>query len=202
MKSWLILILMLLWPMCVWADAASHRKAVDELMQVLRADGAVTAWRKQLDAQAIDVIDKALAGKKEDQLNDAQRAAIERFSLRANAALDASLDWQRFRDPVAQIYLENYSEGEVRNLLDFYRSATGQKTLRQSGRISDSVGQLLRSQIQNTLPEFQKIGQDFELEYARATQPATSATQADKAPARAIAGPQSIQDGVNPKTGR
>ncbi|MDO6387343.1 DUF2059 domain-containing protein [Uliginosibacterium sp. 31-12] len=196
------LMLLLFWPVCVWADAASHRKAVDELMLVLRADGAVTTWRKQLDAQAIEVIDKALAGKKEDQLNEAQRAAVERFSQRANAALDAALDWSRFKDPIAQIYLENYSEGEVRDLLGFYRSASGQKALRQGGKIADAVGQLLRSQIQNTLPEFQRIGQDFNQEYEQAALAMRTPVPVKTQPPASSRPAAPAFEGVNPKTGR
>lgn len=198
MKRKFVLLLLLVSAPTAWADSVSHRKAVDELMSVIQAERVLVSWRQRLDAQAIEVINQSLDGKTEAQLSEAQRAAVLRFSQRANASLDTALKWERFQGAAAQIYMENYSENEVHELTNFYRSALGQKHLHQGPRIADAVGQLLRLQIQNALPEFQKIGQEFNREYAAA--PATSARATLKAGQENVLSAR--PSGINPKTGR
>lgn len=196
MKWWLAGVL---WLGCsgVWADSASHRKAVDDLMDTMQAESVLTAWRKRLDGQAIDVINESVNGKSEAELSETQRAAIQRFSSRANASLDETLTWARLREPIAQAYLNTYTESEVRELLDFYRSKIGQKALRQGPRLAEEINQVMRAQIQKTLPEFQRIGQDFKTEFdAVVSRPLERSTAAKS---MASNGPVS---GLNPKTGR
>jgi hypothetical protein len=186
-----------------WGSEATHRQAVEELMQVLSTANVVQGWRQRLDGNAVDVINEALAGKTESQLNDAQRAAIEQFSEKARSSLDQALDWQRFRDPVARIYMENYSESEVRELLAFYRSPLGKKAMQQGPRVADAMNSLIRSQLQSTLPEFQRIGQEFNREFARVSKPGARAPERQASqPAPALAAGAAVATGVNPKTGR
>lgn len=197
MKSLVAVFLCLGCSVVLAANSVSHRKAVDDLMEAMQAESVLTAWRKRLDGQAIEVINERLNGKSESDLSETQRAAIQRFSLRANASLDEALTWGQLREPIAQAYLNAYTESEVRELLDFYRSKIGQKALRQGPKLAEEINQVMRAQIQKTLPEFQQIGQDFKTEFdAVVPRPLERSTAVKSLASNAPV------SGVNPKTGR
>ncbi len=191
------------------ADARTHRQAVDELMRQVRVENLALNWRQRLDNQAIELISDVLQGRKEEELSSPQKAAVENFSRKARASVDAALDWNALRDGVAKVYMSRFSEAEVRELLAFYRSPIGQKWVGQTGQITIDIDQLIQGRVQTAVPEFKRLGRALRAEFDAAS--AASAAVSGPAPALgpavapapvAPAEPVAPQPAVNPKTGR
>ncbi len=176
------------------ADVRSHRQAVDELMRQVRVENLLLNWHQRLDNQAIELISDVLQGRREDEMTPAQKAAVENFSQKARASVDSALDWQALRDRVAKVYMDRFSEPEVRELLNFYRSPIGQKWVGQTGQVTIEIDKLIQTRVQASVPEFKRLGRVLRSEFEAASnaKPELAAPPAPAAPPPA----------VNPKTGR
>lgn len=184
------------------ADPASHRAVVEELMTHVRVENLMLGWRQQLDTQAIELINDVLAGRTEAQLSPAQKAVITTFSQKAKASLDDTLAWAKVRDAVAKIYMDRFTEDEIREVLAFYRSPIGRKWVGQTDQVSADIDAVIRARVQASVPEFKRLGTALRRDFAAAPAAAAS-TPAAPAPRPSSPQPPAQPDpAFNPKTGR
>lgn len=179
------------------ADVRSHRQAVDELMRQVRVETLLAGWRQRLDTQAIELINDVLQGQREADISPAQKASVEKFSQSAKEAVDSALAWDTLRDGVAKIYMDRFSESEVRALLTFYRSPVGQKWVGQTAEVSAGIEQLIQMRVKASVPEFKRLGRELRSDYvgAQGARQASVPVPAGEPPTQAV-------PAINPKTGR
>ena len=191
-----------------WADEAAHRKLAEELMGLTQTEISVRNWRKRIEGQAQEVIDEAMQGRRPEQLGEAQRQAVRRFTERGGQVLDGGLNWSRLKEPLARLYMETFTESETRELVAFYRTPTGQKMLSGLPALSEGIARIVRGQVDGMRSQLQGISQDFHAEFARAANEPppgrTAGKVPDKAPEKALVrAPSSAGAGcVNARTGR
>lgn len=174
-------LLLLLCSCAAWADEASHRRVAEELMGLTQTEATVRNWRKRFEAQAQEMVEEAVQGRRPEQLSDAQRQSVRRFSEHGAEALDAGLNWNKLKDPLAKLYMDTFTESETRELVVFYKTALGQKMLRGLPALSEGIAKIVRAQVDVMRPQLQGISQDFQAEFARAASAAPSgAKPADK----------------------
>ncbi|MDP5240966.1 DUF2059 domain-containing protein [Uliginosibacterium sp. 31-16] len=190
--------------LAAWADEAAHRKLAEELMGLTQTETSVRNWRKRLEGQAQEVIDEAMQGRRPEQLSEAQRQAVRRFTERGGQALEGGLAWSKLKDPLARLYMETFTESETRELVAFYRTPTGQKMLSGLPALAEGVTRVVRGQVDGMRPQLQGISQDFHTEFARAVSEPATDKPFDKRPEKALAKLPSAAKPVcvNARTGR
>ena len=131
-------------------DQASHRKAVDELLTVMRVDQAMRDTAIQLMAQ----------------LRNTQ-PVLQAYHDEVDAYVWKYLSWDALKDDLARIYMETYTEREVRDLLAFYKSPTGQKFLEKTPVLTQRVAELCQQRFTDHYGELQQLmkNRDFEQVY-------------------------------------
>jgi hypothetical protein len=121
----------------VHADEKSHRAAVLELCSVMKVETLMQeAMQRMIDMQIQQV--PAMQG---------MRGKIEQF-------FGKYLSWKALQEDFVKMYMEAFSEAELRELVAFYKTPTGQKAVRQmpslmqrgaeigAGRMRDHMGEL------------------------------------------------------------
>lgn len=167
-----------------WADEASQRKAIDELLVLTQAESAVTNMRRQLDAQTLEMITNMAQGKPTEALTEGQRAAAKRFSNKISELLDENLSWETVKAFTAKIYMETFSEAEVLELVEFYKTPLGQKLLTKMPAVMEATTRNTRIQLQGMLPKLEQIGRQFALEFEQASAKDKPAAKAAKPAAK------------------
>jgi hypothetical protein len=131
------------------ADEATHRQAVMDLMELLRAremilQSAQTAYEPHLralgtrgvPAPAIDEMRVALAG------------LVKKIA-----------DGTEMIDGMVSVYMRTFSEPEIRELLTFYKSPVGQKTIAQLPKVMQEGAQIGQQAFAKHQDEFGEIVQ-------------------------------------------
>lgn len=186
------------------ADAKSYREAIDELMTQVRAEGLVQGWRQRLENQAVELVDDVLQGRSESELTPIQRGAIDKFSQKARGAVDSTLAWSNLHNEVAKVYMQHFTEAEVRELLAFYRSPIGRKWVGRMPQVYTGIDQLIQARVQASIPEFKRLGRELRSDYAGSAlqpQPAVPTPPVPAIQPEPVPAPQSVPF-INPKTGR
>ncbi|MEX6502190.1 DUF2059 domain-containing protein [Pseudomonas zhanjiangensis] len=134
----------------VLADAASHSADAERFLRLARADKLlvpVYAQVQQMFAQRFA----------ESGAPDSQRALLERYQAKANAALDRAVGWEQIKPAMIELYTDRFDEQEMRELLAFYQSALGRKVLEQMPLLTAQSSQMAQDKLQAAVPQVNKL---------------------------------------------
>ena len=143
MRHRVLALLTLAFALAVSAQAqtpsASHAAAVRELFQVM--DLATTT------NQAVDVVLKTQieSNPQLKQFEDVMRTFLTKY-----------LSWNNLESQMVQMYAETFTEPEVRELLAFYRTPLGKKTVAKMPELMQKGAALGQKAVQDHLPELQE----------------------------------------------
>ncbi len=71
--------------------------------------------------------------------------------------LTKHLTWEKLKDGYAKIYLESYTESELSDLVNFYKSKTGQKTIKLQSEIMIKSSTLAQEIVLANISELQTL---------------------------------------------
>jgi len=150
------------------ADEASHRKAAIKLIEV--ADTRTMLDRvmiaiDQMVAQQLASLDLPPEGRKEAQT--LQKEIMAWFS--------DSFPWVQMRLIYADIYIDVFTEAELNELTEFYKTPLGQKMLKKMPELIEKTMQKTQRLLADKMPAFQKKLQqtvsDLEEKYEKRNDP-------------------------------
>ena len=91
------------------------------------------------------------------QLQLQQNPALLPYRGVMQSFLRKYLSYESLRDELAKIYSEEFSEGELHEITQFYKTQTGQKALKKIPLLTEKGAQLGMSRVQGHLPEFKAM---------------------------------------------
>jgi hypothetical protein len=122
------------------APSASHLKTATELLELVHVDRST--------ADALDVVLKA-------QLRHQPKLAPYEDTLRA--FMQKYMSWESLKGDYARIYAEAFSEEELRQMIAFYRTPTGQKAIKMIPELMAKGAALGQSRVQENREELQRM---------------------------------------------
>jgi hypothetical protein len=122
------------------ADEKSHRQAVEELLQVTNMEKVLqTSMDTMLEAQV-------RANPRLTPYRDAMRKFFEKY-----------MSWSSLKEDFVKLYMDEFSEEEVKQLTAFYRTPIGKKTLEKLPQLMVKGSKLGTERVQAHLDELQKM---------------------------------------------
>jgi len=153
------------------ADEASHRAAIVEFFKL--------ADMENLMNETMDGMMQAQL-----QMNPAMAPMQETFKK----FIAKYMSWKSLEAEFVTIYMQNFSEAEMKQLLAFYRTPTGRKALKQMPKLMQQGAQVGARRVQEHMPELVQEVQRQQQQKAAAA-PAASAPKPAPAPAPAPKAP-------------
>ncbi|WP_417069169.1 DUF2059 domain-containing protein [Niveibacterium terrae] len=151
------------------ADEASHRKAVEDLLDTIHAESLVSGVREQVIAQFVTQM-KASSAK--EGLNEAQKETMQRFVRGTSDLIGETLSWPKMKAFQIAVYTQTYSEAEIRELIVFYKTPLGQKMLESQPKLAAISMKEMQGQIQGVLPKMMELGREATVELQKQATPA------------------------------
>jgi uncharacterized protein len=144
------------------ADEASHRAAVEELLTLMKMQESMS---KSIDEMV----------KMQSQSNPESSAMYQV----THDFYKKYISWDALKDDVTKIYMNAYSEGEVKELIAFHKSPIGQKMTETNPGLALKIMELTMTQMRDHMQELQKAIMDTMS--TEASPPATTAKPASAA---------------------
>ncbi len=128
-----------------YADEASQRVIVEELLQTMKVDQMM----KPLFGQMKSLMEQQFnqMGAPEDM-----KPILVKFTDRLVNVMEETLNWKSMKKDMIDIYMRVYTEDEVKGMLAFYKSPIGQSVL---DKMPQAV-QLSMAAMQKRMPELQE----------------------------------------------
>jgi len=125
------------------ADATSHRKAVLELFQLMDMNNMLKS--------SIDVSLQA-----QIQANP----AVGRYEKQLRAFFVKYMSWESLKEQFADLYQKAFSEAELKELVAFYRTPIGKKTLHELPALMQQGAQIGMARVQAHADELNAMMQE------------------------------------------
>lgn len=127
-----------------FADEASHRAAAEEILEINKVP-------ELMEQSFMSVMEPTYQGMKANGLPD---AAIDEIKAAVSKWYNETMKWEIIKPKFADLYIKEFSEEEMKELVAFYKTPVGQKaitkmpTLMQQG---SEIGQELATANQAAL---------------------------------------------------
>jgi hypothetical protein len=120
------------------ADDASHHAAAESLLTMMGMDKVMS-----------QSIDQML------QVQVKQNPAIAPFEQQMKAFLTKYMSWASMKEDMVRLYEGEFTEAELRELIAFYQTPVGKKTIQKMPQLLSKGAEIGQSRIQEHLPELQ-----------------------------------------------
>lgn len=143
------------------ADPASHRAAAEALLEARDAQAAL----EPLYEQARRIM---RSGMGRFQATPERRAITERYMDRLASILATDMGWAQLREDYVQIYLDNFSEAELRELMAFYTSPIGRKMAERTPQLVRASVRIAEKHLERLMPKVRALSVDMTEELRQA----------------------------------
>ena len=119
MKNLLLAVTLFASPTLLSADESSHRKAAEQLLAITNA---AESMRAGFDAALEPMLNQM-------KLRGAPEAALTETRAALQDWLKTEVKFEDIQPKILDIYVQEFTEGELRDLIAFYETPTGKKTI-------------------------------------------------------------------------
>ena len=135
-----VIILVALVACAAGAFAEASKKSVEELMKIMRMEEQYTQTANAM----LDMQSKSMGGG-----NSAMIKVIKEFN-------EEYLSWKGMKTDIVNVYVETFSDGEIKELCKFYKTKIGQKLLDKQPELQQKLMQLTAARSQKYMPQLQQ----------------------------------------------
>jgi hypothetical protein len=119
--------------------SAGQRKAAEELMTAM-----------EMEKNTNKALDQMLAAQM------VQRPELKAVEPEMRTFLTKYMSWNSLKEDMVQLYAQEFSEKELKDLAKFYKSTTGQKFIDKQSSLMIAGMELGQRRMQENLPELQR----------------------------------------------
>lgn len=151
-----------------WADSeAEKRAAVKELLELTDAESMVNVVYEQMEQMVASTqVQLGLKGEELAMFNEYYKQVIELTRTEMN--------WSTLEGPLTDIYVKNFSQKELDDIIAFYNSESGKSMIEKMPGITRESMQLSQGIMANLMPKIQQLSLDFQQKLrSKRTAPAT-----------------------------
>jgi hypothetical protein len=161
MNKLLIVLFAVLLPFASSADTNAKRETVEHLMVIMKVDDMMNSIYSQMD-QMFQGMAKELGVKESEQ------HLFDKYMSDMAKAMKEEITWEKFKEPMIDIYLKHYSEREINDMLAFYKSESGQSTIDKMPVVMEESMSISQKMFIDFLPKLKGLSTEFHAELQQA----------------------------------
>ena len=131
--------LLCLVPVASQADAESHRQEVETLFKLTHMEKSIS-----------EGVDNVLA------LQLRQNPGLQQYQDVVRNFLEKHIGWNSMKENIAEMYLKEFTEEELKQMNAFYITPTGQKVIERVPQLVQERNQLAMQRLQSHIGELEK----------------------------------------------
>ena len=159
-KSASIIFLLLLFSQLSFADQISHRKAVDELFILMKTS-------KMMDSVKIQTKQMLFQQLSQQDIPEAKKPLFNKYMSKMVELITETLNWDKIKPQMTDLYVSNFSENEINDMLAFYRSPTGKKFVEKMPVIMQKSMEIGQKQSRTMIPKLNRLLEQMKKELGR-----------------------------------
>ncbi len=105
-------------------------------------------------------------------ITPSEQAIFDNYMKKVATAMQEDMSWEKMKGPMIDIYLKNYTEEEIQDMLDFYRSDTGRSMVEKMPGVMKESMTVSQDMMQGFMPKIAEFAKELseEIKAHRASQ--------------------------------
>ncbi len=136
------------------ADEASQRATAEELLEVMKAD----QMRKPLLNQVRTALEQQFV---QMGATDDMRPILKKYTDRLFGVIEERLNSQAMKENIISVYIQTFSEDELRGMVTFYRSPLGQAVINKMPIAMQRTMEIQQKNMPQFLEKVKQISEEF-----------------------------------------
>jgi len=133
---------------------SSKRQSIEELLEITNVDSMVASMYDQMDHMLIGM-------GKQMGVKPSEQDVFDNYMRKIAAAMKEEMSWEKMKDPMIDIYLKHYTETEVQDMLNFYRSETGRSLIEKMPMVMGESMLLSQEMMNGFMPTIQRLSEEL-----------------------------------------
>ncbi len=142
------------------ADDQSKHKAIDKLMQITNVESTIDGLYEQMEAMMQSMGDQMGVGPAEQPILDEYHSSMRMI-------MQTEMSWEQMKQPMTALYAKHFSEEEINDMIAFYQSETGRKTIEKMPVVMQESMAISQQLVQNALPKIQQVTEQMQNDLAK-----------------------------------
>ncbi len=137
--------------------SSSHYKAAVDLMDAADATAMLRQARSQMDGMLnarMEQLQTKIPAEKQQEFDD--------YKVEVSGLIRKNMRWGKLKDEFAELYIEMYSEDELRQLVGFYESPVGKKFIKRTPELMQRTVRIMQERMAAMMPEIQELTQNLQ----------------------------------------
>jgi uncharacterized protein len=126
---------------------------INRLLAASRAQTMLDTMLPQIEAMQRQQFQQVA---EQRQLDETQRAQLQRIEARTNQTIRQALSWQQLRPMYVDLYKKTFSKEDVLAMAEFYESSAGQSLLDKTPALMQNVMVAIQQKMQPLFVDLQK----------------------------------------------
>lgn len=139
------------------AKADSFHDAVEQLLLLTKQDQILEQTFEQMKPMILQQYRLM-------NIPEAKAQVINKYLGKILDVMKDEMSWDQIKEEYIQIYMAVYTEDEVRELIKFYQSPIGQKTVDKMPLLMQQSMLVSQNHLKNILPKIQEISKEMAAE--------------------------------------
>jgi hypothetical protein len=141
----------------------SKREAIEQLFELTSADSMVNTMYSKMDGM-MQGMGQALGAKESD------KAIVDKYMSKVVAIMKSEASWEKMKEPLIDVYSKHYSEKEVKDIVAFYKTESGQSMIKKTPAIMSESMFVSKQMMSLFIPKIQKLTEDLKIELKAANE--------------------------------
>jgi len=160
MKCILIGIL-LIFSVSASAETDSRREQVEDLLELMDASSIINSMYSQMDIMLQNM-------SKELGVKPSEKVIFDEYYSKMINVMREEMSWAKMKEPMINIYLNNFNEKEISDVIAFYKSDTGQAFITKTPKLTQESMQIGQKLTTAAIPRIREISKQLKQQLALA----------------------------------
>ena len=160
MKCILIGIL-LIFSVSASAETDSRREQVEDLLELMDASSIINSMYSQMDIMLQNM-------SKELGVKPSEKVIFDEYYSKMINVMREEMSWAKMKEPMINIYLNNFNEKEISDVIAFYKSDTGQAFITKTPKLTQESMQIGQKLTTAAIPRIRERSKQLKQQLALA----------------------------------
>lgn len=141
-------------------NADSYYESVEELLLLMKVDENLAYTFAQLRPILLEQFQAMMDG----DVTPEQIQIMEKYMIEMLDMMEEEMSWDKMKDDYIQIYMSVYTVEEIQELIKFYQTPVGQKTIEKTPVLTQKAMEITQKYLKATLPKVQALAEEMKAE--------------------------------------
>ena len=140
-----------------YADTSSHRKAAEEVLILTAVDRMIEPAFQQIEQMQLGQL-------RQMDLPEEAYSHAQTYIQRIYQVIAKEMGWDNIKEDYINLYVDVFTESELRELIRFYQTPLGQKLIEKTPVLMQRTMLLTQQKMMRVMPEIQAISREMKQE--------------------------------------